>query len=116
MRLGAPLVLLVGYATANNISDGVAGKIQLAGYLTNFLPISKMRLTNFSNGFHVQHLLCPSSLWVIPKSKKDELRWVNFERRLSPQVGHYCMPIHRPRNPSATPLTRVNTWAGVCSR
>lgn len=57
MRLGDPLVLLVGYAASNNISDGVAGKVQFAGYLTNFLPVSKMGTTDFTDGLHVQHLL-----------------------------------------------------------
>ena len=57
VRLRASFVLLVGFATTDNVSDGVAGKFQLAGYRTNFLPVSKICLTNFSNGLHVQHLL-----------------------------------------------------------
>ena len=36
-----------------------------------------------------------SSLQVIPESMEDVLRWVNFRRRLGPQVGHYCTPANK---------------------
>lgn len=56
----APLVLLIGYAGSDNVSDGVAGKVEIAGYLTNSLAVSKMSLTDFTDGLHVQHLL-----WIL---------------------------------------------------
>jgi hypothetical protein len=57
MGLGDPLILLVGYATSNDISDCVAGKVHLAGYRSNCFPFSKISMSDFSDGLHVQHLL-----------------------------------------------------------
>ena len=47
MGLGGTFIFLVGYTTPNDISDGIAGKVQVAAYLTNSFPVSKMGLTNF---------------------------------------------------------------------
>jgi hypothetical protein len=49
--------VLVGYAATENGSDGVAGQIEIAGDLTKSLSVNKMGLTNFTDGFHDQHLL-----------------------------------------------------------
>ena len=57
IRLFVPLVLLVGHATTDNVSDGIAGKVEVAGYLAISLAVSEMSLTDFTDGLHVQHLL-----------------------------------------------------------
>jgi hypothetical protein len=78
MRLGGTFVLLVGYTTPDDISDGIAGKVQVEAYLTNSFPVSKMGLTNFTESFHVQHLL----LILLPL--------VDFrEDRAWDEVGHF---------------------------
>src|ERR1039458_7006179 len=60
-KLGAglltPHLLLIGNAPTDNIFDSVAGKVVFTGYLTNLHAVSKMSQTDFSNGFHDQHLL-----------------------------------------------------------
>ena len=47
VRLGVSFVCLVGFATADNASDGITGKVQLSGYFTIFLLVSKICLTIF---------------------------------------------------------------------
>ena len=47
--LRTSLVPLLGYTATDNIPGGVAGKVQSAAYLPNFLPISKMGLMNFTD-------------------------------------------------------------------
>lgn len=73
--MGATFILLVGYATPDDISDGITRKVQVATYLTNPLPIFKMGLTNFTNCFHVQHHLLIHLSLVDFRKDRAGLRW-----------------------------------------
>ena len=63
-RLFAPFVLLVDYAATDYVFDGVAGKVEFTGNLTNCFAVSEISQTDFSNGIHDQHLLESSSLFI----------------------------------------------------
>ena len=82
LRLGLPIIGELGNVASDDLLDGVAGQVEITGYLTNRLPVSVVGLADLTDGFHYQHLLSVSPLSVDSR-----------EHGVDAEVGQFWTPI-----------------------